>query len=272
MISQFKREGRESSNIMKKISNNWFRLVLATITGSAIGLVAVPVVVPVLNGEASSLTPAALSHVTRSSAFVAYLLIWASMLAGLSITSKAARKGPGMAASFGLHRYTTLLGLGFALMHALSLLGDPYMNYTVGGLLMPFTAGSYKPHWLGLGQIALYSMAIISASFYARNRLGVRTWRLIHSLSFALFLMALIHGLQSGSDSGYWWAQGLYWVSGASVLLGSIYRVLAVRAGRPREKVASTGLVIVGGKAQARPASTAPRVLQPSPARVLVRR
>jgi predicted ferric reductase len=176
-----------------------------------------------------------------------------------------------MSASFGLHRYTTLLGLGFALMHALSLLGDPYMGYTLGQILTPFMAGSYKTQWLGLGQVALYSLAVVSFSFYARNRLGVRTWRLIHSLSFALFLIALIHGLQSGSDSGYWWASALYWVSAVSVLVGSIYRVTAVRTGRSREKAVATGLVAVGGRAQARPA---PRVLtiQPSPERVLVQR
>jgi predicted ferric reductase len=240
---------------MRKTSSSRFRLVLTIITGTAVGAVAVPVVGPILGGETAGLTPQAISHITRSSALAAYLLIWVSMLAGLSITSKAARKGPGMAASFGLHRYTTLLGLGFALMHALSLLGDPYMNYTVGELLVPFTAGSYKPHWLGLGQVALYLIAMIAASFYARNKLGMRTWRLIHSLSFALFLMALIHGVQSGSDSSYTWGQGLYWVSGASVLFGSLYRVLAVRAGRPRERAVQTGLVIVGGKAQARPAA-----------------
>jgi hypothetical protein len=109
--------------------------------------------------------------------------------------------------------------------------------------------------------------------------LGVRAWRLVHSLSFALFLMALIHGLQSGSDSSNLWASGLYWVSAASVLLGSIYRVLAARAGRQKEQIAGTGLIAVGGKAQAR---YAPAVLnaaslvnrrqaQANPVRVTVR-
>jgi predicted ferric reductase len=154
-------------------------------------------------------------------------------------------------------------------MHALSLLGDPYMGYTLGQILTPFMAGSYKPQWLGLGQVALYSLAVVAFSFYVRNRLGIRTWRLIHSLSFALFLMALIHGLQSGSDSGYWWASTLYWVSAISVLVGSIFRVAAVRIGRSREKAVATGLVAAGGRAQARPAPRA-LAMQVSTERVLV--
>jgi predicted ferric reductase len=182
------------------------------------------------------------------------------MLAGLSITGKTAREWPGMAYSFGVHRYTTLLGLGFAVLHAFSLLADPFMGYTIGQILTPFLAGSYKPQWIGLGQFALYALAVVSLSFYARNRIGIRAWRLIHSLSFALFLTALIHGLQTGSDSAHWWASALYWVSAATVLFGSIFRVLSARAGRPRPAAAATGLIIIAGKAQTPPSA---RVLQP---------
>lgn len=248
------------SNLTKRSSNLCFRLVLAAITGTALGFVVLPILEPLLNTTAAGLSPLAYSHISRSSALVAYTLIWVSMLAGLSITSKASRKFPGVSASFGLHRYTTLLGLGFAAMHVLTLLSDKYMNFSIGQLLTPFMAGSYKPQWLGLGQIALYSFVVIAFSFYARNRIGVRTWRLIHSLSFALFLMTLMHGMQSSADSSIWWVQGLYWVSAVTVLLGSLYRVLAARAGRSKATVAATGLVAAGGRSQTRPT---PRVLQP---------
>jgi predicted ferric reductase len=232
---------------VKKI---WFRLVLATIACTAVAVVALPVIVSMINAGSPGLTTEAYSHITRASAYVAYVLIWMSMLAGLSITGKAGRKRPGMQWRFGLHRYTSLLGLGFACVHALSLLGVQYMNYTIGQLLVPFIASSYNPRWVGLGQVALYSLGVVAFSFYARDRLGVRAWRLIHSLSFALFLITLIHGLQIGSDSGNLWARALYWVSATSVLLGSIYRMLAVRAGHHKASVAATGLITVGGKAQ----------------------
>ena len=239
-------------------ANFWFRAVVTAITLAALGFVALPTIGTMLETSTFGLTPIAYSHITRSSALVAYVLIWASMLAGLSITGKTGRKWPGMSMSFGLHRYTTLLGLGFASIHALSLLSGAFMPYTLGQLLMPFAAGGYKPQWVGLGQVALYSMVIVSASFYVRNKIGVHTWRLIHSLSFALFLMALIHGLQVGSDSATPWASALYWFSATSILLGSLYRVLAARAGRPRAQVTTTGLVAVGGRSQSR---TMPRVL-----------
>ena len=71
-------------------------------------------------------------------------------------------------------------------------------------------------------------------------------------LSFALFLMVLIHGLKSGTDSQSPWALALYWGSGASVLLGSVYRVVAVRKGRAKEAIRATGLIAVGGRARGR--------------------
>src|SRR5688500_7775108 len=253
MLNQVTHTSQQKATAVLRNRNLWFRLLLALITLASVGVVIMPSLEGVLGATSPPLDQINYAHVTKASAFVAYTLLWVSMLAGLSITGKTARRWPGMSWSFGLHRFTTLLGLGFAVMHALVLLSDRYMGLSIGQLLVPFMAGSYKPEWLGLGQVAHYSLAAVALSFYVRNRLGMRTWRLIHSLSFALFLMALIHGLQSGSDSGYWWAQGLYWVSGASVLLGSIYRVLAVRAGRPREKVASTGRGTVGGKARAGP-------------------
>jgi predicted ferric reductase len=149
-----------------------------------------------------------------------------------------------------LHRFTGLLGIGFGLIHALVLLGEDYMNYTLGQLLIPFMGSNYRPEWVGFGQMAFYMHLVVAYSYYVRNRLGTHAWRAIHMLSFALFLMVLIHGVKSGTDTGTAWAQGIYWFSGASVLLGSVYRIMAVRRGRPRAQAVATGMLAVGGKTQ----------------------
>lgn len=255
----------ELTNNTKKANNLGYRAVLGLIATAAVCLVAGPLLLSMYDGTFTGAQYEIVSHITRSSAFAAYILIWGAMLAGLSITSKAARKRPGVAWSFGVHRFTTLLGLGFAGLHGLSLLGDPFMGYTMEQVLVPFGAGTYKPQWIGLGQVALYALAVVAFSFYLRNRIGVRTWRLIHSLSFALFLMALIHGLQTGSDSGSWWATALYWTSSGSIALGSVNRIVSARKGQSKQSAGATGLIAVAGKAQVLPAA---RVLQPVRVRV----
>ena len=157
-----------------------------------------------------------------------------------------------MPASFELHRYTALLGIGFGLVHALVLLGDQYINYTLPELVVPFLGSNYRPEWVGFGQLSFYMLLVVAFSFYIRDKLGVLAWRLIHMLSFALFLMVLVHGIQSGTDSGSLFGAAIYWVCGLSVLLGSIYRMVAHRKDTARATVPVGGPVIAAGRAQAR--------------------
>jgi predicted ferric reductase len=246
-----KTANRRSTNKGRKIGFPlWKAFAAAGVTGVTVAMM--PTLMPGFVESLSGATPQAYWYVSRASAFVAFGLLWLSMMAGLGITSKLSRIWPGMLGSYELHRFTGLLGIGFGLVHALALLGDKYVGYTLGQLATPFFSGSYHAEWVGFGQLSFYLMVIVSFSFYVRNRIGVHAWRMIHMLSFTLFLMVLIHGLKSGSDSAAPWALAMYWGSAASVLFGSVYRVLAVRKGRAREARTSSGLVIAGGRAQAR--------------------
>jgi predicted ferric reductase len=227
----------------------WKVVIAAAVVG--ISLTLVPEALPGLANSLSGTAPQAYWYISRASAFVAFGLIWLSMLAGLGITSRLGRFWPGMPGNYELHRFTGLLGIGFGLIHALVLLGDKYMNYTLGQLLVPFMSGSYRPEWIGFGQLSFYILVVVAFSFYVRDRLGIYTWRMIHMLSFALFLMVIVHGLQSGTDSQTLWAQALYWGSAASVLLGSVCRVVAARTGRPKTAPSAKRLVAHAGRSQA---------------------
>lgn len=95
----------------------------------------------------------------------------------------------------------------------LILMGDKYINYALAQILIPFNRVDYKPIWIGLGQIGFYLLAIVAFSFYVRKRIGHKTWRLIHFISFAVYVLALLHGLFSGTDSPADWATTFYWIS-----------------------------------------------------------
>lgn len=234
-------------------SGSWAMMILGIAGGAAAAVALLPALVPSLADSLSGAAPHAYWYLSRAAAIVAYVLLWMSMLAGLGITSKLARNWPGMPSSFELHRYTSLMGLGFGLAHALLLLGDRYINYTVGQVLVPFAGSSYRPEWVGLGQVAFYTLAVVALSYYFRDRLGTRAWRLIHMFTFGMFLMVLVHGLQSGTDSNNWLVLALYAVSALSVLFGTIYRIASVRVGRPAESLTASGLVAFGGRSQLRP-------------------
>jgi predicted ferric reductase len=206
---------------------------LAILMAAAAGAVAASVVLPaLLPGAAASLLgpePKAYWYLSRSSAFVAFALLWLSMVFGLLITNKMARAWPGGPTAFDLHQHVSLLALGFALFHGLILMGDSFIHFNLAMVMIPFAGASYRPVWVGLGQLGFYLMALVALTFYVRKSIGHRAWRVIHGLSFVLFALALVHGLAAGTDAGTAWAGAFYWATGGSVLFLTVYRLLATR-------------------------------------------
>ena len=209
------------------------RTVIIILLAATFGAVAAAIVLPHwLPGLGQSLLgsePKAYWYLSRASATVAYGLLWLSMVLGVMITNRLARLWPGGPVAFDLHQFASLIGLAFALFHALILMGDKYINYDLAQVLVPFNSTGYKPVWVGLGQIGFYLLAIVGLSFYVRKRLGNRTWHLIHYLSFLMFVVALLHGILAGTDSTVFALRIFYWATGASLLFLFVYRIFVAR-------------------------------------------
>jgi predicted ferric reductase len=157
---------------------------------------------------------------------VAYALVWLSMVLGLTLTGRIARLWPGGPTALDMHQHASILGLAFGLFHALILMGDRYIDYSLRAVLVPFASGGYRPLWVGLGQLALYGFALVTLSFYLKKWIGRRAWRIIHYASFGLFLTVLAHAVASGSDTAHPLISGFYWASGGSVVFLTAYRIL----------------------------------------------
>jgi len=209
-------------------------VMLPPLVGAIVGIAVLVVAGVVLTGQVGGLAAlgtALLSaqrawYLSRASAFAAYVLLWWSMILGLSMTNRLARVWPGGPTAGDLHEHASLLGLAFAMLHGLVLLGDHYIGYTLTQILIPFATAA-APLWVGLGQIGLYLMALVTLSFYVRRWIGTRTWRALHYLSFVVFVLALVHGIASGTDSGALWAILMYAGSALSVAAMTIYRIVA---------------------------------------------
>lgn len=202
--------------------------MVAIAVGLLIALVFLPSWLPNLAFSLAGEEPKAFWYLSRATAFVSLSLLWISMALGLGISNKMARLWPGAPAAFAIHEYVSLLGLAFALFHALIILGDKYIGFTLAQILVPFATAGYKPFWVGLGQIGFYVWGLVALSFYIRPTIGQKTWRLFHYLTFGLYFLALFHGLFSGSDTSAGWAQQYYWFSGASLLFLFFVRMLTV--------------------------------------------
>jgi predicted ferric reductase len=204
-----------------------FLLFLLAITlGLLAAVLLLPVWMPNLAFSLTGSAPKAYWYLSRATAFVSLSLLWVSMALGIGISNKLARLWPGAPASFAIHEYVSLLGLAFALFHALVILGDHYINFTLLQLLIPFATSEYRPLWVGIGQLGFYLWIIVAFTFYIRRSTGQKTWRLIHYASYLMYLMGLIHGLFSGTDGNAGWAQWYYWISGGCLLFLLFTRIV----------------------------------------------
>lgn len=217
-------------------------LIALAAAGGALLAIVLPSLLPGLATSLLGPEPKVYWYLARSTAFVAYVLLWLAMALGLMMTNQLARLWPGGPLAFDLHEHASILGLAFGLFHALILLGDRYASYTFAQILVPFASGGAAAGWVGMGQVGLYLMAIVGLSFSFRPLIGQAGWRLIHCLSFVIFALVLLHGVMSGSDSGSAWAQALYWLSGGSLLFLTVYRVLvSVTRPAPAHRPAAPG-------------------------------
>ncbi len=217
-----------SPNSGKKKSR-FFTFLIAGSLGIALSAVTLPWILPGVVQSIAGADIKAFWYLSRSMAIISYLLIWLSVVWGLLMTTKLSRIWPGHVTTADLHKYISILGLGLAALHGFLLLGDKYMNMSLAQLFVPFTVQAYRPGWVGLGQIALYLLALIIVSFYIRQFLGQKLWRATHFLSFLTFFAVLIHGLAAGSDTmtpGMFFA---YYLTGTVVVFLTFFRIFTAK-------------------------------------------
>src|SRR6266498_1247937 len=221
-------------------------IMLAMIVGLTAAILVLPTWLPNMATSLIGTDPKVFWYLSRATAFVSLSILWLSMALGLGITNKMARLWPGAPAAFAVHEYVSLLGLAFALFHAVILLGDHYINFTVAQIFMPFATVNYRPTWVGIGQIGFYVWLIVALSFYVRSSIGQKTWRVLHYLSFAMYVMALLHSFLAGTDATSNWVWWYYWISGGSLLFLLIYRIvnsIIEKLTKPVKRVPASQLV-----------------------------
>ena len=146
--------------------------LLALTAGLLLAVLVLPSWLPNMAFSLSGEAPKVFWYLARATAFASLSLLWVSMALGLSITNKMARLWPGAPAAFAIHEYVNLLGIAFAIFHALILLGDHYIGFTFVQVLMPFSTTTYRPFWVGIGQLGFYVWLLVTLSFYVRQGIG----------------------------------------------------------------------------------------------------
>jgi predicted ferric reductase len=162
-------------------------------------------------------------YLSRAAGFTAFGLLFFSVALGIMIGTRLTGRFSRNTV-FDIHRFTSILALAFSFFHVYILLGDSYFKFSVWQLSLPF-ASPYQAWQTAAGGVAFYLLLLVVASFYLRSLIGHRTWRAIHFLTFALFGLAMLHGITAGTDAHAGWAELLYAGAGTTVLALVLYRV-----------------------------------------------
>lgn len=167
-------------------------------------------------------TVQALWYVTRSAGIIAYLLLWLSTAWGLAVTSKIFDPLLARAFTYDMHQFLSLLAIGFTVVHVVVLVADRYLPFSIAQVLIPFIA-PYRPVWVGIGIIGLYLTLLVTITFYIRQSIGQKAFRVIHYASFAGYFAVTFHGLLAGTDSALGVMQFVYAGTALVVVFLTIY-------------------------------------------------
>jgi predicted ferric reductase len=178
--------------------------------------------------------------ITRAAGLMAYLLFWLSTVWGLAVSSKIFDRLLNRPFTFDTHGFLSLLALGFIFIHVVVLMWDSYAPFSLVQLLVPFTS-TYRPLAVAFGILSLYLTLIVTVSFYLRRRIGYKTSRMLHYLSFLAYIGATVHGILAGADTPLFSTQLIYEETAVVVVLLTAYWVKQlVENKRSRTKVFSS--------------------------------
>jgi len=163
-------------------------------------------------------------YVTRASGIVAWLMLTASVIWGIVLSTKAFAGNRRPAWLLDLHRWLGGLTVAFVAIHIAALVADSYSHFGVADLTVPY-ASSWKPGAVALGVLAMWFLAAVELTSLAMKRLPKRVWRGVHMASYATFWLTSLHAAFAGTDRTRLLYQGTATGTILAVAWATMYRV-----------------------------------------------
>ncbi|HEX3630412.1 MAG TPA: ferric reductase-like transmembrane domain-containing protein [Candidatus Dormibacteraeota bacterium] len=162
-------------------------------------------------------------YATRGAGVVSLILFTAVVVLGVIAAMRWQTPSWPRFLTTGFHRNLALTSLVFLAIHIVTAVVDPFTALGWNAALIPFSS-SYRTFWLGLGVVALYLLLAIVVTSLLRPLFGYRTWRVVHWLTYAMWPIAVIHGIGTGSDTRFSWMLALDGVCIIAVVMAILWR------------------------------------------------
>ena len=182
-------------------------------------------------------------YLTRSSGAVSLILLTAALVIGIALVGRVRSERWPRFAVDGIHRAVSLLAIVFLAVHVITAVLDSFAPISLLDAVIPF-AGTYRPVWLGLGAAAFDLLLAVTITSVLRERLGYRAWRAVHWLAYAVWPLAIVHGLATGSDLHQGWMTAIYIACAATFAAAVLTRVVMGWPAQARLRLAAIGALV----------------------------
>jgi len=149
-------------------------------------------------------------YVVRASGFLSAGLLFMLMISGIGHVTGLTYKYIEPLKAWAIHKAMAIALCAAIFIHVFFILIDNYVPFSLKQILIPFqsnyTTGAKIANisigsWgVTLGILAMYGSLIIVASSLGWINSHKKSWKLLHYLSYAVFVMVFIHALYTGYD------------------------------------------------------------------------
>ena len=152
-----------------------------------------------MTAEILGLDGSVLWFLNRSTGVVTIVLLTITTVLGvLAIGGRPAGRVPRFVTQ-AFHRNVALLSMLLLVVHLITAVLDEFVEIKWYEAFIPFV-GSYEPLWVGFGAIATDLMLVVIVTSLFRTRMQHNLWRGLHISAYALWALAIGHGIGVGTD------------------------------------------------------------------------
>ncbi|TWP33839.1 ferric reductase-like transmembrane domain-containing protein [Leekyejoonella antrihumi] len=139
-------------------------------------------------------------YLSRATGILSIVLMTAVILLGLVLSGSRRTAVTRTTVIQGVHRSLSLGMLTFLVVHIATAILQTYVRINPISAVVPFTS-SYGRFTVGLGTLAFDLLAAIVVTSLMRHRMSERVWRIVHRGTFAMWPLALWHGVALGTSN-----------------------------------------------------------------------
>jgi methionine sulfoxide reductase heme-binding subunit len=143
-------------------------------------------------------TGSALWYLSRATGVVSMVLLTVVVILGVVTAGRRRPQGHSATVVMGVHRWLSLGMLAFLATHIVTAIVDGYVSISWLSIIVPFVS-DYEPLLVGFGAIAIDLLVTVVVTSYLRHRIAEKLWRKVHWASYAMWVIAIVHGFSFGT-------------------------------------------------------------------------